>query len=121
MRLTRITEAALRRELLRLEKKLEGLRERIEKLSPLPVYWKKVSCGKPCRTCSRGPAHGPYPYLKVKREGRWRWTYLGKSWQPPEGWVRPRAFRKALAEYHKVLKQREAVLKMLEEGYNGDR
>jgi len=113
---------ALKRELEALERRLEETRQKLSKLSPLPVYWKKVRCGKDCRTCP----HGPYPYLKVKRGKRWGWTYLGKGWQPPEGWVRPKTFRRLLFLYHGLLKRREALLKELGEkeggaGYNEGR
>ena len=69
-----------------------------------------MRCGKDCRRCP----HGPYPYLRVKKEGKWRWQYLGKGWQPPEGFTRPQAFREELALYRALLKRKEALLERLE-------
>jgi len=103
--------STLRKELERLEQEIEELRRKIEELSPLPVYWKMQDCNK--ETCRRCP-HGPYPYLKVKKEGRWRWEYLGKGWQPPEGFVRPSRFRELLAKYRRLMKRRENLLELLE-------
>jgi len=93
--------------LLELEETLEGLRKEIASLHPLPVQWRSVNCGRGCAACP----HGPYPYLRVKKDGKWRWKYLGKGWQPPEGFVRAGEFRALLARYHALLKEREALLK----------
>ncbi len=57
--------------------------------------------------------HGPYPYLKVKRGGKWRWKYLGKGWQPPEGFARPQEFLEVLARYKALLRLREEFLSRL--------
>jgi len=104
--------ARLEAELADLEARLEEERKALEALSPLPVYWRRVRCGKErCRKCP----HGPYPYLKVKKGGRWRWKYLGKGWQPPEGFTRPREFLEALARYKALLRRREALLEHLAE------
>ncbi len=94
----------LQEELADLEARLEEKRKALEALSPLPVHWKPVRCGK--ESCTRCP-HGPYPYLRVKREGKWRWKYLGKGWQPPEGFTRPREFLELLREYRRLLRRRE--------------
>ena len=104
--------ARLRAQLAALEARLEEERKALEALSPLPVYWRRVRCGKErCRKCP----HGPYPYLRVKKDGKWRWQYLGKGWQPPEGFVRPREFLEALARYKALLRRREALLERLAE------
>jgi len=104
--------ARLEAELADLEARLEEERKALEGLSPLPVYWRHVRCGKErCRKCP----HGPYPYLRVKKDGKWRWQYLGKGWQPPEGFVRPREFLEALARYRALLRRREALLERLAE------
>ena len=70
-----VAKTALERELSRLERELQDLegllaekRERLAALSPLPVHWRSVRCGKDCRRCP----HGPYPYLRVKKAGKWR-------------------------------------------------
>ena len=112
-----VAKTALERELSRLERELQDLegllaekRERLAALSPLPVHWRSVRCGKDCRRCP----HGPYPYLRVKKDGKWRWQYLGKGWQPPEGFARPQAFRQELALYRALLKRKEALLERLE-------
>lgn len=97
--------ARLEAHLAALEARLEEERKRLESLSPLPVYWRRVRCGKKCRGCP----HGPYPYLRVKKDGKWRWEYLGKRWQPPPGFTRPREFQQALQRYHSLLKEREGV------------
>jgi len=48
----------LKEELAALEARLEEERKALEALSPLPVYWRRVKCGKEsCRKCP----HGPYP------------------------------------------------------------
>ncbi|GAA5336508.1 hypothetical protein YIM73518_22570 [Thermus brockianus] len=60
-------------------------------MAPVSVHRRLVKRGK-----ERCP-HGPYPYLRVKKEGKWRWQYLGKGWQPPEGFTRAGEFRKHLA------------------------
>ncbi len=71
-----------------------------------------MRCGKEdCRRCP----HGPYPYLREKREGKWRWKYLGKGWQPPEGFVRPQEFLEGLVRYKRLLRRREELLSRLEE------
>jgi hypothetical protein len=113
-----VAKTELEREAARLERELQDLeallaeeRERLSALSPMPVYWRRVRCGK--EACTKCP-HGPYPYLKVKRDGKWRWQYLGKGWQPPEGFTRPQAFREALALYHALLKRKEELLERLE-------
>lgn len=50
--------ARLEAELADLEARLEEERKALEALSPLPVYWRRVKCGKEsCRKCP----HGPYP------------------------------------------------------------
>jgi len=112
-----VAKTELEREAARLERELQDLegllterRERLSALSPLPVYWRWVRCGKDCRHCP----HGPYPYLRVKKEGKWRWEYLGKGWQPPEGFTRPQAFREELALYRALLKRKEELLERLE-------
>jgi hypothetical protein len=104
--------ARLEAELADLEARLEEERKRLSALSPLPVYWRKVRCGKDA--CTRCP-HGPYPYLKVKKEGKWRWAYLGKGWQPPEGFTRPREFLEGLARYRALLKRKEELLERVAE------
>jgi len=101
----------LKQELEHLEQEIEKLRQKIERLSPLPVYWKSQSCGR--KTCNRCP-HGPYPYLKVKKGKKWRWQYLGKGWQPPEGFIRPSHFKELLAKYRELIKRRESLLELLE-------
>ncbi|WP_253665072.1 hypothetical protein [Thermus scotoductus] len=50
----------------------------------------------------------------MKKEGKWRWQYLGKGWQPPEGFARPREFRERLARYRALLRRREELLERLE-------
>jgi hypothetical protein len=67
-----VAKTELEREAARLERELQDLeallaeeRERLSALSPMPVYWRQVRCGKACGGCP----HGPYPYLKVKKEG----------------------------------------------------
>ncbi|WP_448377575.1 hypothetical protein [Fervidobacterium sp.] len=101
----------LREELAHLEAEGERLLRELERLSPLPVHRKEIRCGKEsCRKCP----HGPYPYLRVKKEGKWRWVYLGKDWQPPEGFVTPAPFREKLAAYHGLLRRKEEVLGRLE-------
>jgi hypothetical protein len=102
--------ARLLQELAHLEALLEEERQAIAALSPLPVYWRRVPCGKSCRRCP----HGPYPYLRVKKEGKWRWQYLGKGWQPPEGFARPREFRERLTRYRALLRRREELLDRLD-------
>lgn len=85
-----------------LEARIAEQRKAPEAMAPLPVHWRKVRCGKErCRRCP----HGPYPYLRVKKDDRWRWQYLGKGWQPPEGFTRPEAFRQALARYRRLLER----------------
>jgi hypothetical protein len=113
-----VAKTELEREAARLERELQDLeallaeeRERLSALSPLPVYWRRVRCGK--EACTKCP-HGPYPYLKVKRDGKWRRQYLGLGWQPPEGFTRPQAFREALALYHALLRRKEELLERLE-------
>lgn len=101
--------ASLRRELEDVEAALETARRRLGELSPLPVHWRTVPCGRGCARCP----HGPYPYLRVKKGGKWRWKYLRKGWQPPEGFVRPGEFRKELARYHELLRRREGLLEAL--------
>jgi histone acetyltransferase (RNA polymerase elongator complex component) len=68
-----VAKTELEREAARLERELQDLeallakkRERLSALSPMPVYWRRVRCGK--EACTKCP-HGPYPYLKVKKEG----------------------------------------------------
>ncbi len=56
-----------------------------------------------------------YPYLKVKKDGKWRWKYLGKGWQPPEGFTRPREFLEALARYRALLRRKEKLLERVAE------
>lgn len=108
----------LLQELAHLEALLEEERKALAALSPLPVYWRRVPCGKACKRCP----HGPYPYLRVKKDGKWRWQYLGKGWQPPEGFTRPREFQERLSRYKTLLKQKEKLLERLEraEGVLGD-
>ena len=113
-----VAKMELEREAARLERELQDLeallaekRERLSALSPMPVYWRRVRCGK--EACTKCP-HGPYPYLKVKKEGKWRWQYLGLGWQPPEGFTRPRAFREELALYRALLRRKEELLERLE-------
>lgn len=101
--------ASLQAELHHLEARLEHLREELGRMVPLPVYWRRLPCGKGCRKCP----HGPYPYLRVKKDGRWRWKYLGKGWQPPEGFTRPREVREKLLLYHGLLRQREALMERI--------
>ncbi len=50
--------ARLEAELADLEARLEEERKALEALSPLPVYWRWVRCGK--ESCTRCP-HGPTP------------------------------------------------------------
>ncbi len=84
---------------------LQRLREELEALAPAPVAWRKVPCGKKCQRCP----HGPYPYLRVKKDGKWRWKYLGKGWQPPEGFVRAGVFKAKLSRYRRLLRLLEEV------------
>lgn len=86
-----------------LESELETLRHKLERLSPLGIKWRLIRCGKPACRCAQGDLHGPYPYLRVKRDGKWCHQYLGKGWQPPEGFCRPREFRALLREYRRLL------------------
>ncbi|WP_423247908.1 hypothetical protein [Thermus albus] len=41
----------------------------------------------------------------MKKEGKWRWQYLGKGWQPPEGFTRPEVYRETLARYRRLLER----------------
>lgn len=88
-----------------LQADLERLRKELEALAPAPVAWRKVPCGKDCGRCP----HGPYPYLRVKKDGKWRWKYLGKGWQPPEGFVRAGVFKAKLSRYRRLLHLLEKV------------
>ncbi|WP_114313567.1 hypothetical protein [Thermus caldifontis] len=89
-------------ELHHLEVQIEREREELSAMVPVPVHWRQVKCGK--ERCKRCP-HGPYPYLRVKKEGRWRWQYLGKGWQPPEGFTQAGEFRKRLARYRRLVER----------------
>ncbi|WP_243095662.1 hypothetical protein [Thermus thalpophilus] len=101
---------ALTRELDSLEARLAEARRELEALVPLPVHWRAVPCGKEgCRRCP----HGPYPYLRVKEGGRWRWRYLGKDWTPPEGFIPAGRYRRLLARYHALLRRKVALLERL--------
>ena len=67
-----VAKTELEREAARLERELQDLeallakeRERLSALSPLPVYWRRVRCGKACGGCP----HGPYPYLLDRFSG----------------------------------------------------
>ncbi|MFN4073889.1 MAG: hypothetical protein ACK4G4_10830 [Thermus sp.] len=93
---------ALIREVDHLEARMARERKALEALVPMPVHWRTVRCGK--ERCTRCP-HGPYPYLRVKRDGKWRWQYLGKGWQPPEGFTRAGEFRRRLAHYHSLVRR----------------
>lgn len=84
---------------------LQRLREELEALAPAPVAWRKAPCGKKCQRCP----HGPYPYLRVKKDGKWRWKYLGKGWQPPEDFVRAGVFKAKLSRYRRLLRLLEEV------------
>lgn len=85
-----------------LEARIAKERQALEGMVPVPVHWRKVRCGK--ERCNRCP-HGPYPYLRVKKDGKWRWQYLGKEWQPPEGFTQAGEFRKRLARYRRLLER----------------
>ncbi|MBW6394689.1 hypothetical protein KZX47_05920 [Thermus sp. SYSU G05001] len=95
-----------------LEKRIREEREALSAMVPLPVYWRRVKCGKDkCRRCP----HGPYPYTKEKVDGKWQWKYLGKGWQPPEGLTKPEVFRKRLARYRRLLERLVEVREKLAE------
>ncbi|WP_243031742.1 hypothetical protein [Thermus altitudinis] len=97
---------AYAREMASLERQIQETREALEGLVPMPVHWRRVRCGK--RACRRCP-HGPYPYLRVKKDGKWRWQYLGKGWQPPEGFAQAGEFRALLAHYRRLLERLVAL------------
>lgn len=76
--------------------------------------------------CNRGRLHGPYLYgyirdeevLAKRREKGWRGStrkevYIGKDFEPPEGWVRPRELKELLHRRHQLMERREAILKRL--------
>ena len=102
----------LSQELAHLEGEAERLRQALEKAVPMPVSWRRIRCGK--EACKRCP-HGPYPYLRVKEGGKWTWKYLGRGWQPPEGFQRASHFRETLSRYRKLLARIEEVKELLEE------
>ncbi|MBW6394642.1 hypothetical protein KZX47_05675 [Thermus sp. SYSU G05001] len=93
---------ALIQEIHHLEARMAEERKALEAMVPVPVHWRKVKCGKD--RCTRCP-HGPYPYLRVKKDGKWRWKYLGKGWQPPEGFTRAGEFRERLARYRLIVER----------------
>lgn len=93
---------ALIQEIHHLEARMAEERKALEAMVPVPVHWRKVKCGKD--RCKRCP-HGPYPYLRVKKEGKWRWKYLGKGWQPPEGFTRAGEFRERLGRYRRIVER----------------
>lgn len=113
-------EPTLREALERAEREAEEARRALERLTPLPVRWRWVRCGREaCRKCP----HGPYPYLRVRETGadgrpRWKERYLGKDWQPPEGTVPPRVWRAAYKRYREAQERVDLLRDLLarEEG-----
>lgn len=95
----------------------EEARKALERLTPMPVRWRWVRCGKEkCRKCP----HGPYPCLRVREvvDGRPKWQerYLGADWQPPEGLVRPRVWREAYCRFREAQERVERILALMGEG-----
>ena len=101
---------ALLEEIAHMENLVERERKALEAMVPVPVHWRRVKCGKD--RCKRCP-HGPYPYLRVKKDGKWRWKYLGKGWQPPEGFAKPEAFKNRLIRYKQLVKRLEELKEKL--------
>ncbi len=107
-----------------IEARLQELEEKLRSLVPLHVKRKYKTCGKEGCRCRKGHPHGPYLYAytpdkeiteKRKRKG-WRGStrreiYLGKNWTPPENWTRPQVVQEILWEHHRLVRQRERILK----------
>lgn len=109
----------LRQALQEAQARLEEARRALEALTPYPIRWRRVRCGKPgCRACP----HGPYPYLRLPdpqkrgpgKDPR-REVYLGKGFQPPEGAVPPKVWREAYRRWRKLQEAVEALKTLLEE------
>lgn len=63
----------------------DGGRELDDKVLGAAVTYQRelVKCGKPnCRSCSKGPGHGPYIYAYWSDLGRTRALYIGKVYRP---------------------------------------
>ncbi|MDW8018260.1 MAG: DUF6788 family protein [Thermus sp.] len=116
---------ALLTDLQALEARLERLRKEIEKAFPLQVRWRYKRCGKVRCRCARGERHGPYPYgylpdeevNRRRREGKGttrKEVYLGRGWNPPEGWTEPHRLKTLLKEYQDTLERRDQLVERLE-------
>lgn len=100
-----------------IERQMASIEERIAKAYPLHIKRKWKKCGKKCH-CQRGVLHGPYLYAYVndpevrerRRKGRKttrKEVYLGLSWTPPEGWLRPRELQELIRQHRSLREELE--------------
>jgi hypothetical protein len=90
------------------ENELKRLQAALASLIPLGIKWRQIKCGKKCR-CQQGLLHGPYPYLRIKRDGKWVHHYLGRDWEPPAGICKPSQYRRLMRQYRERLKEVERL------------
>lgn len=87
---------------------------------------KRKRCGKEGCACAWGRLHGPYlygylPSEEVNRKRREKGgrgstrkeVYLGKEFQPPKGWAKPREVKALIARRNHLKRQRERILRVL--------
>lgn len=109
-----------------LEKEIAKVDQEISGKVPFHIKPKWKRCGKEGCVCNRGRLHGPYLYGYIpdeevrtkRREKKGRGStrkevYIGKSFEPPEGWVRPRELKELLHRRHQLMERREGILKRL--------
>lgn len=109
-----------------LDQEIAKVDREIQGKVPLHVRRKWKRCGKEGCVCTRGRPHGPYLYGYVRseevnqrrREKRGRGStrkelYLGKNFEPPEGWAEPRVVKELIQRRNRLLEQRERLLKTL--------
>jgi len=104
----------LERQLGDIDRKIEALSVELRGAHPShAIVGKYVRCGKPNCHCAQpgDPGHGPYFYLRYKRNGRLVEHYLGK--EPPkelEGAIPAAEYRRLQARLRKLRRERERLL-----------
>lgn len=109
-----------------LEREIAKVDEEIQGKVPFHVRRRWKRCGKRGCACTRGLLHGPYlygylPSEEVNRKRREKGgrgstrkeVYLGKEFQPPEGWAKPWEVRALIVRRNSLKRRREKILNIL--------